>query len=175
MWGICMNTTFHQTLDLLLLWSPIQQQDFYSRLLLYKRRLRGPPGSWISPPIVCLRMLLWGIVVWGLSLNLWASAQACPQWVMAVILSGCPHPVCPPEDQHWSEPSAEEQCGLCWVSGSSRLLLSPQILGLIPGSSEIKASLPIDISRAKFSSHWEDWVLCMCWVNITISSAFLPQ
>lgn len=61
-----------------------------------------------------------------------------------------------PEDQLWAEPSAKAQCGLRWISGSSLLLPLPQILALIPGSSEIRASLPIDLSRAKFSPRWED-------------------
>lgn len=75
---------------------------------------------------------------------------------MAAILSGCPQPFCPPEDQHFSGPGAGEQCGVRWIAASSLLLLSPQTLGLIPSSSEISASLPVGVSRAKISPHRED-------------------
>lgn len=174
MWGICLNTAFHQTLDFFL-----RPWGAALAALLY-----------LCSVLVCLfvcflfhisatqRETFWSSLVWILPRLSWV----CSHETQGLRLITEPLSFCSDFPVLHQGSNLEDLPHLSCLSASTSQPLvqgskcrtqqvqlpSPQTVDLIPSSREISAILPIDVSGAKISPCRKDRVLSIYRVNVAI-------
>lgn len=151
MWGICLNTTFHWTLDLFLgLWeaaftAPLEPHSAAGFLLPTSAMQKKT--TWSSR---ALDLSLLACVLMRYEAHGWTSSfySHFPSLSHGSDLECFPPSLLPA----WGSALLRPWCrGAVWglqINESSLLLPSPRTVGLIFGLSEISARLPDDVCRA---------------------------
>lgn len=172
MWGICLNTAFHQTLDFFSeavrssnccpFVLPFRYFFFYFISLPCKGNLLVFLG--LAPPMascVCFYEVQ-GMRLITEPLSFCSGFLCCTKGAILRVFPISPVWLSANTSQALVQGSSVEH------TRSSLLLPSPQTMGSVPDSREISAVLPIDVSGAKISPCRKDQVLPIYRVNVAI-------
>lgn len=164
MLGTCLNTTFHQTLGVSLgLWeaaftAPLDPHSAAS--VLFPTSAVQRKTSWSSWALDLLPVLLWGL---GLITEPLISAHTSPRCAMAAILGVYHHPFCSPENQHITDPSSGEQCGMLQIAGFSLCFLCLRLWYLTPVKS-VPAFPSLSVEPRFHPIGRNEFFLCARWI-----------